>query len=75
MIELRNAGDEWTARQRAIISVWIGDKEDAVSRYRNLLEIMGEKYYTWQEMAQCVEEPLLRVGFLLRALELEKQRV
>lgn len=72
MIELRNAGDEWTARQRAIISVWIGDKEDAVSRYRNLLEIMGEKYYIWQEMAQCVEEPLLRVGFLLRALELEK---
>lgn len=72
MIDLNKAGNEWTARQRAIISVWTGNKEDAVSRYRKLLGIMNDKYYIWQEMAQCVDEPLLRLGFLLRALELEE---
>lgn len=71
-IEAHGVGDEWTARQRAILSVWKGDMQDATERYRKLLRELGDKFYIWQEMAQCVEDASLRVGFLFRALELEK---
>lgn len=72
LIEERNVGDEWTSRQRAILSVWLNHKQDAFDRYRNLLKTMGGKFYIWQEISQCVENDSLRVGFLLRALELER---
>ena len=71
-IEDHKAGDEWTTRHHAILYAWMGDKQCAVTRYRDLLKEMGDKYYIWQEMAQFIDEASLRVGFLLRALELEK---
>ncbi len=72
LIEEQEAGDEWTARQRAMLALWTGDREGAVVRYRKLLRRMGDKFYVWQEMAQCVENNALRMGLLLHALELEK---
>ncbi len=71
-LEERHLGDEWTARQRAIISVWRGNPQAALAQYRHLLKTMGDKYYIWQEMAQCVDDASLRVGFQLRALHLAK---
>lgn len=71
-IEEQGAGDEWSARERAGISIWLGDRDDALQRYRDLLKHMGDKFFIWQEMAQCTDRPLLRIGLLLHALELEK---
>lgn len=71
-IEEHKLDDEWISRQRAILSIWRNDRQDAASRYRELLAHMGDKYYIWQEAAQCVDDSTLRAGFLLHALELEK---
>ncbi len=71
-VEKHGAGDEWTARQRAMLSAWTGDKADAAARYRRLLQKIGDKFYVWQEMAQLVDDAWLRCGYLLRALEVEK---
>lgn len=71
-IESHNAGDEWTARQRAILSVWRGDQADAAARYRTLLRTLSDKYYIWQEMAHCTADLDTRIGLLLHALEIER---
>lgn len=68
----RGEGDEWTVRQRAILAVWGGDKDDARRRYRKLLSTLGDKYYIWAELADLVEDKELKAGLLMQALLREK---
>lgn len=71
-IEKNGAADEWTKRQHALRLIDIGNKESAATIYKNLLKSMPDKFYLWQEMAQCTDDEELRAGLLVHALELEK---
>lgn len=71
-MESHRAGDEWTARHRAFLSLWSGDVEDASERFRKLLLVLGTNYYVWREAAESVSDPTIKIGLLLRALELQR---
>ena len=71
-MESHRAGDEWTARHRAFLSLWSGDVEDASERFRQLLLVLGTNYYVWREAAESVSDPTIKIGLLLHALELQR---
>lgn len=71
-MESHRAGDEWTARHRAFLSLWSGDVEDASERFRKLLLVLGTNYYVWREAADSVSDPTIKIGLLLHALELQR---
>ncbi len=64
--------DDWAMRNYAMLCLWSGLEEKAVSAYRHLLAEMGDKYYLWSETADCVHDNELRLGLLLKAKSLEK---
>lgn len=70
-MECSGAGDEWTDRQHAYLSLWAGDWGDAAERFRKLLEILGTKYYVWRELSEAVQDPTIKLGLLFHALELQ----
>lgn len=71
-MESHRAGDEWTARYRAFLSLWSGSVEDAAERFRQLLLVLGTNYYVWREAADSVSDPTIKIGLLLHALELQR---
>lgn len=71
-MESHRAGDEWTARHRAFLSLWSGSVEDAAERFRQLLLVLGTNYYVWREAAESVRDTTIKIGLLLHALELQR---
>lgn len=64
--------DDWAKRNYAMLCLWSGLEDEAVSAYRHLLAEIGDKYYLWSETADCVQDNQLRLGLLLKAKSLEK---
>jgi hypothetical protein len=65
--------DDWSIRNYATVCIWCNQIEDAVSSYKTLLLNMGEKYYLWAELANCIQnDNFLKIGLLLKAKSLEK---
>jgi len=65
--------DDWSSRRCAMISLWQGNRDEAIATYKSLLSNMGEKYYLWSELADCVpDDNALRIGLLLKAKAAEK---
>ncbi len=65
--------DEWIHRNYATICCWCKDVDEAISKYKDLLVGLGDKYYVWYELAQCINDNnYLKTGLLLKAKQLEK---
>lgn len=65
--------DDWAVRNYATLCIWEGLYEEAISLYKKLLVDMGEKYYLWSELSNCVQnDNELKIGLLLKALSLER---
>lgn len=68
----RTVEDEWVTRQRAIIHIWGEDYEKARDIFKSLLLKMGDKYYIWSELAECVEDDDLKLALMSKSLLMEK---
>lgn len=67
--------DGWSTRNYAKICIWDGSVDEAIDTYKSLLANMGDKYYLWSELAECItNDNTLRIGLFLKAKELEKKR-
>lgn len=65
--------DDWSTRNYATVCIWSGSIEEAINTYKSLLVNMGDKYYLWSELSECISNNnSLRIGLLLKAKELEK---
>ena len=64
--------DDWNIRSKALLHLRAGQLPEARSIYKELCLKMGEKYYIWQEYADCWMEPNIKISLLCKALSLEK---
>lgn len=65
--------DDWSIRNYANVCLWCGDEMQAIATYKSLLTRMGDKYYLWSELAECIKgDNQLRIGLLLKAKSLER---
>lgn len=65
--------DEWLIRKKALLHIKQKDFDSATKIYKNLVLELGDKYYVWQEFAECISaDNQLKVGMLSKALSLEK---
>ncbi len=64
--------DDWNIRSKALLHLKAGQLEDAKAIYRDLCLKMGEKYYIWQEFADCWEDNDIKIALLCKAISLEK---
>jgi len=68
-----NAEDDWSTRNYATVCIWSGDIDEAIAKYKSLLVSMGDKFYLWSELSECIRDNNdLRIGLLLKAKEIEK---
>lgn len=67
-----DSNDDWSIRNYAILCKWSDNLDEAIDVYKKLLLDMGEKYYLWAELADCVtSDNFVRIGLLLKSLKLE----
>ena len=65
--------DDWSIRNYAIVCLWCGDIDQAIATYKSVLTHLGDKYYLWAELAECIrDDDQLRIGLLLKAKSIEK---
>lgn len=64
--------DDWNIRSKALLLLQMGQLEEAKSIYKDLCLKMGDKYYIWQEFANCWEENEIKIALLCKAISLEK---
>ena len=65
--------DEWLIREKALLHIKQKDFETATKIYRKLVLELGDKYYVWQEFADCINtDNQLKIGMLSKALSMEK---
>jgi hypothetical protein len=65
--------DEWLKREKALLSLIIGDYETAISIYRTLSIELRNQYYIWNEFASCINDNQdVKLGMLSVAMLIEK---
>lgn len=64
--------DDWTIRSKARLLIKGGKTAEAEQIYRKLSLTMGDKYYIWQEFANCVDDVNIKIGMLSKAICSEK---
>lgn len=64
--------DDWNIRSKALLHLQAGQREEAKTIYKDLCLRMGEKYYIWQEFANCWEDNATKIALLCKAISLEK---
>ena len=65
--------NEWVKRKQAIIATWLNKYTEAEKIYKQLVIELGDKYYIWSEMANCIHNnDCLKISLLSKALLLEK---
>jgi len=64
--------DDWTIRSKAMLHLKVGQKDKAEEIYIDLAKRLGDKYFIWQEFAQCTDDPNLKAAMLCKAISLEK---
>lgn len=71
-VQIGDTNDDWSRRRYAMLCMWSGDVDIAIDTYKSLLISMGDKYYIWYELSQCITDDLsLKIGLLLKAKSLE----
>jgi len=65
--------DEWLFRQKATLLLKQGNIKEAEVIYKKIILDLSDKYYIWQEYANCFENNLeLKIAMLCKALTIEK---
>ena len=64
--------DDWNIRSKALLHLQAGQLEEAKTIYKDLCLKMGEKYYIWQEFANCWDDTDTKIALLCKAINLEK---
>lgn len=65
--------NEWLLREKAILHYKNNEFELAIKIYKKLVMELADKYYVWQEFADCItSDNSLKVGMLSKAISLEK---
>ncbi len=64
--------DDWNIRSKALLLLQAGQLEEAKTIYKELCLKMGEKYYIWQEFAECWNDNETKIALLCKAISLEK---
>ena len=64
--------DDWTTRSKALLHLRVGQLEEAKAIYRGLCLRMGEKFYIWQESAECWDDNEIKIALLCKAISSEK---
>ena len=68
----KNPNDDWNIRSKAQLHLRAGQLEEAKDIYKKLCLKMGEKYYIWSEFADCWQDTDIKIAFLCKAINLEK---
>ena len=64
--------DDWNIRSKALLHLQAGQLDEARAIYKDLCLKMGDKYYIWQEFANCWDDNAIKVALLCKAISLEK---
>ena len=64
--------DDCNIRSKALLHLQAGQLEEAKTIYKGLCQKMGEKYYIWQEFADCWDDADTKIALLCKAISLEK---
>lgn len=64
--------DDWNIRSKALLHLQAGQLDEAKTIYKDLCLKMGEKYYIWQEFADCWDDTDTKIALLCKAISLEK---
>lgn len=65
--------DEWLIREKALLHIKQKEFDLATAIYKKLVLELGDKYYVWQEFAECINsDNKLKIGMFSKALSLEK---
>lgn len=65
--------DEWIIREKALLYIKQKDFDSATRIYKKLILELADKFYVWQEFAECVNsDNQLKIGMFSKALSLEK---
>ena len=64
--------DDWNVRSKALLHLKAGQLDEAKTIYKDLCLKMGEKYYIWQEFADCWDDDDTKIALLCKAISLEK---
>lgn len=64
--------DDWNIRSKALLHLQAGQLADAKTIYKDLCLKMGDKYYIWQEFANCWDDADTKIALLCKAISLEK---
>ena len=64
--------DEWLIREKALLHIKQKELDLATTIYKKLVLDLGNKYYVWQEFAECFDnDNELKIGMLSKAISLE----
>ena len=66
--------DNWLKREKAILLIKNGNKEQAVKIYTELIFELGDQAYIWHEFSKCMDDSLPEVasGMLCKAISIQK---
>ena len=65
--------DEWLLREKALLHFKNNELELAIKIYKQLVLVLSDKHYVWQEFSDCIiSDNSLKIGMLSKALSLEK---
>jgi hypothetical protein len=65
--------DEWLLRGKALLLIKSNEPEQAIPLFKKLVLELRDKYYIWQNFADCIPaDDQLRIGMLSKALSLER---
>lgn len=66
--------DNWLKREKAILLVKTGNKDQAIKIYKELIFELGGQAYIWHEFSKCVEDLSkdVAIGMLIKAITLQE---
>lgn len=65
--------DEWLLREKALLHLKNNELEFAIKIYKQLVLILGNMSYVWNEFSTCFKEKKeIKIGMLSKALSLQK---
>lgn len=64
--------DDWNIRSKGLLLLRAGHPEEARTIYKDLCLKMGEKFYIWQEFADCWDDNATKIALLCKAISVER---
>ena len=64
--------DDWNIRSKGLLLLRAGHPEEARAVYKDLCLRLGEKFYIWQEFAECWDDTATKIALLCKAVSTER---